>query len=114
MNEKIVKSRLSAYSLTSIVVRGFECIDKDLEKIRWLRLGDDFRTFITRDVDQSIHEQDPESVVHSITCEYVPNYLLKEDPLTVGKQEAIILEFAATFFFESAGIRSWWKMGTHC
>lgn len=90
----------SKYSKTSVILKGFSCIDCDLEKIRWLRLGDDFRAFITHDIDQSIHEQDPDSIIHSIECEKFPEYFIKEDPLTIGKKKALILEFSVRFFLK--------------
>ena len=92
---------LSSFSPNTIKIDGFDCIDSDIEKIRWLRQGDDFRSFITDDIETNLNEQDSKSILHSLNCFSSPEYLIVKEPGSINKRKITILEFSATFFIKA-------------
>jgi hypothetical protein len=62
----------SINSPNQVVLSGFELADAAAHMIAWLGRGDDFRKFVTNDIELELYSQTPGAQLLSIKCNEEP------------------------------------------
>ncbi|MCP3674687.1 MAG: hypothetical protein GY829_09520 [Gammaproteobacteria bacterium] len=80
-----------------IEVSGFDCADKSTHMIEWLGLGKDYRSFVVKDVETELNNQQPGSQLLKLECTNEPELLTGALPQNEDESKAILTRFSATF-----------------
>ncbi len=59
---------------TKVELIGFECAEKITEKVAILGFGSDYRVFVTKDIEEALYRQQPDSQLISLECTREPEY----------------------------------------
>lgn len=78
----------SKYTSKTVKILGFDTVDKNLDMIKWLHLGEDFRQFIVNDVESALYEQDNGAQLQVVECFRAPEY--KTDVLPDSNNSSIV------------------------
>ncbi|WP_444938551.1 hypothetical protein [Microbulbifer sp. JMSA002] len=80
-----------------IEISGFDCADKSTHMIEWLGLGTDYRSFVVKDVERELYNQQPGSQLLKLECTGEPELLTGALPQDGVEAKAILMRFSVTF-----------------
>lgn len=90
MRSKIIKSKNKK---RFIEITGFDCLDTDIEMIRWLRRGDHVEEFVAYDVEGELYDKDARSQLLAIRLVDEPNYVTKALKKDANDSKAVVSSF---------------------